>query len=65
MLNIYIMFSNSKNNRLNNRDFNIDENNRDYDFFHNRAALPVYLFIIGLGHSMKTISSINKVYKYK
>ena len=22
-----------KNNRLNNRDFNIDQNNRDYDFF--------------------------------
>ena len=28
-----------KNNRLNNRDFNIDQNNRDYDLFHNRAAL--------------------------
>ena len=28
-----------KNNRLNNRDINIDQNNRDYDFFHNRAAL--------------------------
>src|SRR4029434_5578128 len=26
-------------NRLNNRDFNIDQNNPDYDFFHNRAAL--------------------------
>ena len=23
----------------NNRDFNIDQNNRDYDFFHNRATL--------------------------
>ena len=34
------MFSNSKNNRLNNRDFNIDQNNHDYDFFHNRAAPP-------------------------
>jgi hypothetical protein len=30
MLNNYIMFSN--NNRLKNRDFNIDHNNRDYDF---------------------------------
>ena len=29
-----------KNNRLNNCDFNIDQNNRDYDFFHNQAALP-------------------------
>ena len=29
-----------KNNRLNNRDFNIDQNNRDYDFSHNQAALP-------------------------
>ena len=29
----------AKNNRLNNRDFNIDQNNRDYDFSHNRAAL--------------------------
>jgi len=30
----------------NNRDFNIDQNNRDYDFGHNRAALiamqPLY-----------------------
>ena len=33
------MFSNSKLNRLNNRDFNIDQNNLDYDFPHNRAAL--------------------------
>ncbi len=24
---------------LNNRDYNIDQNNRDYDFCHNRAAL--------------------------
>ena len=24
---------------INNRDFNIDQNNRDYDFGHNRAAL--------------------------
>ena len=30
-----------KNNRLNNRDINIDQNNRDYDFSHNRAALIV------------------------
>ena len=29
-----------KNNRLNNRDFNIDQNNRDYHLPHNRAALP-------------------------
>ena len=28
-----------KNNGLNNRDFNIEQNNRDYDFFHIRAAL--------------------------
>ena len=28
-----------KNNRLNNRDINIDQNNRDYDFSHNRPAL--------------------------
>ena len=29
-----------KSNRLNNRDFNIDQNIRDYDFFsHNQAAL--------------------------
>ena len=33
------MFFKLKINRLNNRDFNIDKNNRDYDFFHNRAAL--------------------------
>ena len=26
---------------INNRDFNIDQNNRDYDFGHNRAALPL------------------------
>ncbi len=32
---------------LNNRDYNIDQNNRDYDFCHNRAALRdiVYLGI--------------------
>ena len=28
------------NNRENNRDLNIDQNNRDYDFCHNWAALP-------------------------
>ena len=28
-----------KNNRLNDRDFNIDQNNPDYDIFHNQAAL--------------------------
>jgi hypothetical protein len=28
-----------KNNRLNNRDFNIDQNNRDYDFSSNPATL--------------------------
>jgi hypothetical protein len=39
MLINYIMFSNTKNNPLNNRDFNIDQNNRDYDFFHNQATL--------------------------
>ena len=32
-------FQTQKNNRLNNHDFNIDQNNRDYDFLHNRAAL--------------------------
>ena len=26
--------------RLNNRDFNFDQNNRGHDIFHNRAALP-------------------------
>ncbi len=26
---------------LNNRDYNIDQNNRDYDFCHNRAALVI------------------------
>ena len=37
------MFSNS-NNSLNNRDFNIDKNNHDHDFFsHNRAALHTML----------------------
>ena len=30
-----------KNKRLNNRDLNIDQNNRDYDVSHNRAALCV------------------------
>ena len=40
MLNKYI-FSNTIYNRLNNRDFNIDQNNLDYDFFHNRAALAL------------------------
>ena len=43
-LNKYNMFSNSKSNRLNNRVFNIDRNNRDYDFSHNRAAL-VYVCV--------------------
>src|SRR4029434_3869821 len=38
-VNKCIMFFKLKVNRLNNRDFNIDQNNRDYDFFHNRAAL--------------------------
>ena len=28
-----------KNNPMNNCYFNIDQNNRDYDFFHNLAAL--------------------------
>ena len=35
-----IMFSNQKNNSLNYRDYNIDQSNRDYDCFHNLAALP-------------------------
>ena len=40
-MNECIMFSNSqtKNNRLNNQDFNIDQNNCDYDFFLDRAGL--------------------------
>ena len=29
---------------MDNRDFNIDQNNSDYDFFHNRAAL-VYMAV--------------------
>ena len=33
------MFSNSKNNYMHNRDFNIDQNNCDYHSFNNRAAL--------------------------
>ena len=39
MLNKYIMFFKLKNNRLNKRNFNIDQNNRDYDSVHYRAAL--------------------------
>ena len=35
-----------KNNRLNNREFNIDQNNRDYDFSHYRAALHGLLLIV-------------------
>ncbi len=33
---------------LNNRDYNIDQNNRDYDFCHNQAALvsTIYLYIV-------------------
>ena len=40
MLNKYIMFSNSKNNRLNNRDFDIEQNNREYDFFFSIIEQP-------------------------
>ena len=47
MLNKYNMFSNSKNNCFNNLDYNIDQNNRDYDFSHNRAAL-LYFTILPL-----------------
>ena len=36
------MFSNSKNNR----DLNFDQNNRDYDFFHNRPALRCGMFAV-------------------
>ena len=38
------MFSNS-NICLSDPDFNIDQNNRDYDFFHNQAALPCMMFL--------------------
>jgi len=31
---------------INNRDYNIDQNNRDYDFGHNRAALFSMCFYI-------------------
>ena len=31
---------------INNRDFNIDQNNRDYDFGHNRAALTGCRFFL-------------------
>ncbi len=31
-----------------NRDYNIDQNNRDYDFCHNRAALPALQPFINL-----------------
>ena len=43
-----------KNNRLNNRDINIDQNNRDYDFSHNRAALGRQSFFAApkAGHSL-------------
>ena len=34
-----MLFESQRHNRVNNRDFNIDQNNRDYDFFQNRAAL--------------------------
>ena len=30
--------------RLNNQDFNIDQNNHDYDFLHNQAALVLLLY---------------------
>ena len=32
--------------RMNNRDFNIDQNNHYYEFSHNRAALHTPLFFI-------------------
>ena len=37
---------------INNRDYNIDQNNRDYDFGHNRAALIMNVFIHITGHSI-------------
>ena len=40
MLNKYIVFKPKIVNRLNNQDFNVDQNNRFVtDFFHSRAAL--------------------------
>ena len=34
----------TKKNHFYNRDFNFDPNNRDYDFFHNRAALVCEMY---------------------
>ena len=45
-MNKYNMFSNSKNNRLKNRYFNIDQNNRNYDFSHNRVCSPLPLLYV-------------------
>ena len=49
MLKKRIMFSNWKENRLNNRDFNSDQNNGDYDFFHDQAALRMAELWAGQG----------------
>ncbi len=37
---------------LNNRDYNIDQNNRDYDFCHNRAALSHVTFAMHLQYAL-------------
>lgn len=47
-------------NRLNNRDFDIDQNNCDYDFFHNRAALIKGQFNIQIARSCVTNSIMMK-----
>ena len=33
-----------KKNRLNNRDFNIDQNNNDYDVFQSSSCIVLYTF---------------------
>jgi hypothetical protein len=46
-----------KNNRLNNRDINIDQNNRDYDFSHNRAALKEIMHCLGMYQLWQLVTS--------
>ena len=66
MLNKYIFFSNSTNNRLNNRDFHIDQNNRDYDFLHNRAALLcVNLLYRVLMCSLQEVAAVDGLYRIR
>jgi hypothetical protein len=55
---------NLKNNRLNNRDFNIDQNNRDFDFFHNRDALPCVGVQAYLFHIIRIRQILCKVFVY-